>query len=72
MAQQLYHLPSGHVVQSAAKLTAFTAVVDQSVVKGCDTECLPKTNSVVLSLRANYTDFIDRHLSTKFSANFCG
>jgi hypothetical protein len=28
-----------------------------------------KTNSVAFSPQANYTD---RHLSTKFSANFCG
>jgi hypothetical protein len=32
-----------------------------------------QTNSVALSPRANYTDWLsDYHLSTKFSVNFCG
>jgi hypothetical protein len=32
-----------------------------------------QTNSVALSPQAKYTDeLIDRHLSTKFSANVCG
>jgi hypothetical protein len=30
-----------------------------------------KNNAVALSPRANYTD-CDHHLSTKFSASFCG